>query len=122
MPQATPPSPHGYPSVADESRTLREEIRLLRERQGVATDHRVARAAYTQSQVRFRTVFENSPLGQKIITPDLTIRQVSQAVVDMLGYARPEELIGRKIIEFTHPDHRADWQELGEAALFQRGA
>ena len=67
---------------------------------------------YEQSQARFRTVFENSPLGQKIITPDLTIHQVNQAVVDMLGFHRPEELIGRRIIEFAHADHRADWHEL----------
>ncbi|KAA9327715.1 PAS domain S-box protein [Hymenobacter busanensis] len=69
---------------------------------------------YEQSQARFRTVFENSPLGQKIITPDLTIRQVNQAVLAMLGFTRPEELVGHKIIDFAHPDHRADWQELQE--------
>jgi len=67
---------------------------------------------YEQSQVRFRTVFENAPLGQKIITPDLTIRQVNQAVVAMLGFTSPDDLIGHKIIEFAHPDHRPDWQEL----------
>jgi len=57
-------------------------------------------------------VFENSPLGQKIITPDLTIRQVNQAVVAMLGYSRPDELIGRKIIEFSHAHFSTDWTEL----------
>jgi len=72
------------------------------------------RDPYEQSQVRFRTVFENAPLGQKIITPDLTIRQVNQAVVDMLGFSRPDELMGHKILEYAHPDHRADWQELQE--------
>ncbi|GAB3244826.1 hypothetical protein GCM10027346_42840 [Hymenobacter seoulensis] len=67
---------------------------------------------YAHSQARFRTVFENAPLGQKIITSDLSIRQVNQAVVAMLGVGGPEALIGHKIIEFAHPDHRADWQEL----------
>ena len=97
---------------AAENATLREENRLLRQSQGTTAEHQQQQDAYTQSQARFRTVFENSPLGQKIIDPDLTIRQVNQAVVDMLGYTRPEELIGRKILEFTHPNHRADWQEL----------
>ncbi|ALW86900.1 hypothetical protein AUC43_18540 [Hymenobacter sedentarius] len=69
---------------------------------------------YEQSQVRFRTVFENAPLGQKIITPDLTIRQANPAVVKMLGCAGVEDLVGHKIMEFAHPDHRADWQELQE--------
>ena len=67
---------------------------------------------YEQSQARFRTVFENAPLGQKIIAPDLTIRQVNQAVVDMLGRKSPDELIGHRILEFAHPDHQADWHEL----------
>ncbi|MFC7671295.1 PAS domain-containing protein [Hymenobacter humi] len=69
---------------------------------------------YEQSQVRFRTVFENAPLGQKIITPDLTIRQANPAVVKMLGCAGVDDLVGRKIIEFAHPEHRADWQDLQE--------
>jgi len=75
-----------------------------------APEHALDR--YEQSQVRFRTVFENAPLGQKIITPDLTICQVNQAVVAMLGYEDTDKLIGRKILEFAHPDHRADWHEL----------
>jgi two-component system sensor histidine kinase VicK len=69
---------------------------------------------YEQSQVRFRTVFENAPLGQKIITPDLTIRQANPAVVKMLGCASVADLVGRKIMDFAHPDHCADWQELQE--------
>jgi len=70
------------------------------------------RTAYEQSQIRFRTVFENSPLGQKIITSDLVIRQVNEAVLKMLGYTHTADLVGRKIIEFAHPDHRPDWHEL----------
>ncbi|WP_400192678.1 ATP-binding protein [Hymenobacter sp. B81] len=76
------------------------------------SSHASPQDRYEQSQARFRTVFENSPLGLKIITPDLTIRQVNPAVLAMLGITRPEDLVGRKIIEFAHPDHRADWQEL----------
>jgi len=60
-------------------------------------------------QTRFRTVFENAPYGQKIITPDLMIQQVNQAVVDMLGCLTKEELVGHQIMEFAHPDHRDDW-------------
>ncbi|MCC2546619.1 PAS domain-containing sensor histidine kinase [Hymenobacter sp. BT175] len=96
-------------SLAAENAALLEEVRLLRQQQGDIAKHQ---DAYAQSQARFRTVFENSPLGQKIIDPDLCIRQVNQAVVDMLGYTSPEDLLGRKILEFTHPDHRADWREL----------
>ncbi|GAB3637791.1 hypothetical protein GCM10027422_33810 [Hymenobacter arcticus] len=70
--------------------------------------------AYEQSQVRFRTVFENSPLGQKIINPDLTIRQANPALVAMLGLTHPDEVEGRRILEFTHPHYRDDWNHLQE--------
>ncbi|GAA3990740.1 hypothetical protein GCM10022407_39030 [Hymenobacter antarcticus] len=66
------------------------------------------------SQDRFRTVFENSPLGQKIIDPDLVIRQANPAVLAMLGLTHPEELVGHQILEFTHPDYHAHWHDLQE--------
>ncbi|UOQ69611.1 PAS domain-containing protein [Hymenobacter volaticus] len=74
----------------------------------------MASIVHEGEQARFRTVFENSPLSQKIITPDLTIRQANQVVVEMLGCTRVEGVVGHKILEFAHPDHRADWQQLQE--------
>ncbi|MBO2010734.1 PAS domain-containing sensor histidine kinase [Hymenobacter negativus] len=62
----------------------------------------------------FRTVFENSPLGHKIVTPDLTICQVNPALVAMLGCTRADQVEGRRILDFAHPHYRADWCELQE--------
>ncbi|TGE29891.1 PAS domain-containing sensor histidine kinase [Hymenobacter metallicola] len=111
MPSDDSSSSANTSSLEQENQVLREEIRLLRQGKKATARRRVQQEQYAQSQERFRTVFENSPLGQKIITPDLTIRQVNQAMADMLGYAT-EELIGHKILEFAHPDHRPDWHEL----------
>jgi two-component system sensor histidine kinase VicK len=111
MPTASTSTP-GHRSLQAENEALREEVRQLRDQLEATPNDSAQATRYEQSQVRFRTVFENSPLGQKIITPDLTIRQVNQAVVTMLGFEGPEEVIGRKIMEFTHPDRRADWMEL----------
>ncbi len=102
MPQAPTPLQPAPSSSAENAAALRGE----RAESSQPLD------PYAQSQVRFRTVFENAPLGQKIITPDLTIRQANSAMVKMLGCTGPEDLIGRKIIEFAHPDHREDWQLL----------
>ena len=102
------PLPPSHSASAEaENHALREENWGLRAQQVTATTHE-------GEQARFRTVFENSPLGQKIITPDLTIRQANSAVVEMLGCSSVEDLVGRKIMDFAHPDHRADWQQLQE--------
>ncbi|WP_198172741.1 sensor histidine kinase [Hymenobacter ginkgonis] len=66
-------------------------------------------------QLRFRTIFEHSPLGQKIIDADLTIRQANAAIADLLGLESPLELLGHAILEYAHPDHYADWARLQEA-------
>jgi PAS domain S-box-containing protein len=67
--------------------------------------------AYNNSQRRFKTVFEESSVGKKIINADLQIIQVNKSVVRMLGYSK-EELTGRRIIEFAHPDFAGQWEIL----------
>jgi PAS domain S-box-containing protein len=60
-------------------------------------------------------VFDHSPLGHKIIGPDLIIRQANRAVATLLGLESPLELIGHAILEFAHPDYQADWARFQEA-------
>jgi len=95
-----------------ENEALRTQNQHLLARQAVDASSLARDDRYEQSQVRFRTVFEHSPLGQKIINPDLTIRQANDSLVRMLGYAHPKEVEGRTILEFAHPHFRADWHEL----------
>jgi two-component system sensor histidine kinase VicK len=91
---------------------LREEVRQLRAGQAAAQAQQGRSDDREQQQARFQTVFVNSPFGQKIITPDLIIRQANQAVVEMLGLAGIEDLVGHQILEFAHPDHLDDWRFL----------
>lgn len=97
------------PSLEAQNMALREENQQLHAGQAVARTRQAESDEDERRQARFRTVFENSPFGQKIITPDLTIRQANQAVVDMLGCADESELVDHKIQEFAHPDYRDDW-------------
>lgn len=96
-----------------ENEALRAKIRQLEDNQALAARLK-ASADDEQSDVCFRTVFEHSPLGQKIINPGLLIRQANPALVAMLGLARRDEVEGRRILEFTHPHYRADWDHLQE--------
>ena len=67
---------------------------------------------YERSQDRFRTVFEDSPMGQKIIDPDLCIRQANPVLAAMLDLKGPKQVVGRKIIGFVRPDFVQDWKQL----------
>lgn len=58
------------------------------------------------SEARYRTLFDLSPLGILWETRDGTIVDVNPAFCQSLGYRR-EELIGQKVEVLTHPDARA---------------
>ncbi|MDU0372120.1 ATP-binding protein [Hymenobacter endophyticus] len=94
--------------------SLRAENAALRAQARRVRANRTAGSQQTadddqQQQVSFRTVFDSSPLGQKITSSDLTIRQANPALVAMLGSTHADQVKGRRILDFAHPQHRADW-------------
>ncbi len=100
-----------------ENEALQAEIASFRSAHRATMEKLEARLAveqaFKQSQQRFQTIFEQSRLGNKIITPDLRIIKVNQALADMLGYSKTEQEATR-IIEYSHPDYVAPWRELQE--------
>ncbi len=68
---------------------------------------------YEESQERFRTIFEQSQFGNKIITSNLEIIQANNALHEMLGYSA-QELVGTRIIDRVHPDYIPAWHDLQE--------
>ncbi len=75
--------------------------------------------AHREYDARFKTIFEFSRLGNKVITADLTILQVNPAMVALLGYSEQEEIIGTRILDYSPPDHHKHW-ELLQDHLWQR--
>ena len=106
---AAPASPASQQQQVD---SLQQQNTRLRQQQADAEKQQVADERYQRSQDRFRTVFENSPMGQKIIGPDLVIRQANQALATLLGLQTPQQVVGRKIMDFTHPAFVQGWQQL----------
>ena len=67
------------------------------------TERKKAEEALRESEERFRTLIENAQDGISIAEPDGTMRYVSTSTERILGF-KPEELVGKNVTEFLHPD------------------
>jgi PAS domain S-box-containing protein len=65
-----------------------------------------------ESEERFRSVFEDSPVGMGVIALDGRQLRANRAFCEMLGYTE-EEFVRMHIDDFTHPEDR----ELGRQAM-----
>ena len=71
---------------------------------------------FSESEDRFRRIFEESPVGIGISTPDSKLTNVNPAFSKILGYTRAE-LIGVSYRELTHPDDVAENDRLNHELL-----
>jgi PAS domain S-box-containing protein len=108
-----------YVWVLDESIVIRDEQGAIVALQGVLLDisDRVqAEQALAASERRFRTAFEDAPIGMALTSPQFGVLQVNRALCAMLGYG-PHELIGTTLRDLTHPDDIEANRGLVEQAL-----
>ncbi|MCL6621245.1 MAG: PAS domain S-box protein [Syntrophobacterales bacterium] len=81
------------------------------------TARRRAEAALRQSEARFRTIFENAPIGIGLMELDGKGLEVNAALINMLGYPQ-EELCRFTTEDLLHPEDVAErrrlFQELRE--------
>jgi PAS domain S-box-containing protein len=64
-----------------------------------------------KSMDKFKTVFEQSPLGHKFIDADLRIIKVNKALIKLLGY-KTKELLGSRITDIAVPEFASNWKKL----------
>ncbi|MBC7230469.1 MAG: PAS domain S-box protein [Actinobacteria bacterium] len=86
--------------VAERTRELERTNQLLRlevERRREAEEELQRRERY------YRNLIEHSYGVINVVEPDGTLQFVSPSVYDIFGY-RPEELVGRNVFDFIHPD------------------
>ncbi|HEX6710471.1 MAG TPA: PAS domain S-box protein [Rubrobacter sp.] len=70
------------------------------------TERRRADEELKHSEERFRSTFQNAPIGMSLVSLDNRYLQVNQALCEMLGYSE-EELLSRTTAEITHPGDRS---------------
>ena len=84
----------------------------------ISAEHR-ARSEGEAAELRFRQVFEQSPIGLCLVRPDGTFERVNHTFEEITGYSA-EELTGMTFADITHPDDLDQDLELS-GAMF-RGA
>ncbi len=103
--------------TADLGRTVEQLQFEVEER--LATEERLR-----QSEARFRSAFERSPVGAIIVDHNLGILRVNQAFCQIMGYSG-EELASMNVADIAHPDDQAKNKEAlqrfltGELDLFR---
>jgi len=78
-------------------------LRFVSSQVAMAIQRKLAEDALRQSEERFRSLVQNSSDIITILQPDGTISYQSPSLERILGY-RPEELVGKNVVEFIHPE------------------
>lgn len=96
--------------VAERTRQLETVVAELRE-----SEHMVRR-----SEERFRSLVRNASDIITVLEADGTIRYESPSVERVLGY-RPEDLVGKNVFDFVHPEDIRQVREIAGTNLAQGG-
>ena len=108
-----------YVWVRDECVAVHDEAGQLVGWQGVYLDiseQKAAEDALAASEARFRTAFENAPIGMALVHPEGSFLLGNHALCVMLGYTE-DELLRTTFQEVTHPDDLEDDLALRRRAL-----
>ena len=72
-----------------------------------------SQAALAEAEERFRSAFEEAPIGMALTSPDFRFLRVNRALCQITGYT-PSQLEGLPVASITHPDDlKADWETRG---------
>lgn len=80
-----------------------ERERLVKSLQYTVNELEIAEKKVNQSEQRFRSLVQDGSDLIAILEPDGTYKYVSPTSKQVLGFT-PEEYVGKKAIDFTHPD------------------
>ncbi|MGO9874960.1 MAG: putative bifunctional diguanylate cyclase/phosphodiesterase [Acidimicrobiia bacterium] len=70
------------------------------------SERKQSEAALRQAQEVFRHAFDEAGIGMTLVDPSGHIIRANEAMLHMLGYDDAELLVGKYVVEITHPDDR----------------
>jgi PAS domain S-box-containing protein len=105
--------------IMESAQTLVSRIAALEKenkalKTAVKIEEEAKAAVYQESRTIFKTIFESSRLGNKIINKDLTIVEANMALIKLLGFSAKSEFVGKKITDYSPDNRRSDWVILQE--------
>ncbi len=74
------------------------------------TDKKMTELKLSDSEAKYRSLYENAPLSYQSLNPDGTFRDVNPTWLDTLGYER-NEVIGKNYADFLHPDWKKHFEK-----------
>jgi PAS domain S-box-containing protein len=80
------------------------------------TDRRNAEEALRESEEKFRSIVDTTVSGIGV-HQDGIVRYINPAGIRILGYAGPEEILGRPFIDFVAPQYRTEVQDRVESPI-----
>ncbi|MEM7548953.1 MAG: PAS domain S-box protein [Bacteroidota bacterium] len=70
------------------------------------TDKRKAQILLRESEERFRKIFDQSPIGISIISPEGYYLDANEQMAKIIGYKR-EEILSKNYVDATHPEDKS---------------
>jgi PAS domain S-box-containing protein len=67
------------------------------------TESRWMEGTLRENEQRFRSLFDQLPLGAALVSPDFRFLELNKAYCDIMGYSR-EELMSLTFVDITHPE------------------
>jgi PAS domain S-box-containing protein len=94
-----------YGPLADGKRGVVGGIGLCED----TSDREAAQVALKRSEASFRTLIESAPDAVAVYRGDGRFIYVNPALVRILGYDAPADLLGRHVLDVLHPDERREF-------------
>jgi PAS domain S-box-containing protein len=90
--------------------------RTVKQLQFEVEERLAAEEMLKQSEARFRSAFDHSPVGAAIVDQDLRFQRVNPAFCQIIGYTA-EELASMNVADISHPDDLAKSLEIARRLL-----